>query len=88
MQKIFYTCGDFNGTVEWAESEAFGALRGTEHTLKNLTAVGIMKLNEFTEIERLLLSAVAGAVWQELLLRGVSPISILGANINIAQEGE
>lgn len=65
--EVYYQAQQTKGKIIWAASEYFGELAGKTFSLGNLEAKDIVKMNELSEIARLLLSAVAGAVIQHLL---------------------
>ena len=53
--------------IEWALSEYFGELKGMKFMLNKMAADQIVTLNNLSEIAKILLSAVAGAVIQHLI---------------------
>ncbi len=53
--------------IEWALSEYFGELKGMKFMLNKMAADQIVTLNNLSEVAKLLLSAVAGAVIQHLI---------------------
>ena len=53
--------------IEWALSECFGELKGMKFMLNKMAADQIVTLNNLSEIAKILLSAVAGAVIQHLI---------------------
>ena len=53
--------------IEWALSEYFDELKGLKFKLNEVAADQIAKINNLSEIAKILLSAVAGAVIQHLL---------------------
>ena len=53
--------------IEWSLSEYFGELKGMKFMLNKMTADQIVMINSLSEIAKILLSAVAGAVIQHLI---------------------
>ena len=53
--------------IEWALSEYFGELKGMKFMLNKMAADQIVTLNNLSEVAKILLSAVAGAVVQHLI---------------------
>ena len=53
--------------IEWALSEYFGELKGMKFMLNKMAADQIVTLNNLSEVAKILLSAVAGAVIQHLI---------------------
>ena len=53
--------------IEWALSEYFGELKGMKFMLNKMAADQIVTINNLSEIAKILLSAVAGAVIQHLI---------------------
>ncbi len=53
--------------IEWALSEYFGELKGMKFMLNKMAADQIVMINSLSEIAKILLSAVAGAVIQHLI---------------------
>lgn len=53
--------------IEWALSEYFGELKGMKFMLNKMAADQIVMINNLSEIAKILLSAVAGAVIQHLI---------------------
>ena len=53
--------------IEWALSEHFGELKGKKFMLNKMAADQIVTINDLSEIAKILLSAVAGAVIQYLM---------------------
>lgn len=62
--------------IEWALSEYFEELKGMKFMLNSVAADQIIKLNNLSEIAKILLSAVAGAVIQHLIDNNYSIDSI------------
>ena len=56
--------------IEWALSEHFAKLKGMKFMCNEVAANQIIELNNLSEIEKILLSAVAGAVIQHLIDNG------------------
>lgn len=71
MTKITYTVGKQTGTIHWVASEHFKELENTTFKLGELEAVKIESRNNLSLTAKILLSAVAGAVIQHLLDKGV-----------------
>ena len=53
--------------IEWAISEYFDELKGRKFMLNSVAADQIQKINNLSEVAKILLSAVAGAVIQHLI---------------------
>lgn len=53
--------------IEWAAQEDFSELKGKRFNIYDTKAVDIMKLTDLSEVSKILLSAVAGAVIQYLI---------------------
>lgn len=53
--------------IEWALSEHFDELKGMKFMLNEVAADQIVKINNLSEIAKILLSAVAGAAIQHLI---------------------
>ena len=53
--------------IEWSLSEYFGELKGMKFMLNKMAADQIVTINNLSEIAKILLSAVAGAVIQHLI---------------------
>lgn len=53
--------------IEWSLSEYFGELKGMKFMLNKMAADQIVMINSLSEIAKILLSAVAGAVIQHLI---------------------
>ena len=53
--------------IEWALSEYFDELKGMKFMLNNVAANQIIKMNDLSEMAKILLSAVSGAVIQHLI---------------------
>ena len=70
--EIHYQVEQTEGKIIWAASEYFGELAGKTFSLSTLEAKDIIKMTDLSETARLLLSAVAGAVIQHLLGKGMS----------------
>ena len=56
-----------NYQIEWALSEYFGELKGKKFMLNKMAAEQIEMINNLSDIAKILLSAVAGAVIQHLI---------------------
>lgn len=67
MQIIEIIVDDKNYKIEWALSEHFDELKGMKFMLNEVAADQIVMRNDLSEIAKILLSAVAGAVIQHLI---------------------
>lgn len=67
MQIIEIIVDDKTYQIEWALSEHFDELKGMKFMLNELAADQIIKINNLSEIAKILLSAVAGAAIQYLI---------------------
>jgi hypothetical protein len=67
MTKISYSVGEEFGAIYWSAAEEFSELRGKTFKLGDMEAVEIEKMDNFSLVARILLSAVAGATIQHLL---------------------
>lgn len=67
MQIIEIFVEDKKYQIEWALSEYFAELKGMKFMCNKVAADQIYKLNDLSEIGKILLSAVAGAVIQHLI---------------------
>jgi hypothetical protein len=56
-----------NYEIEWAISEHFNELKGMKFNLNEVAADQIITINKLSEVAKILLSAVAGAVIQHLI---------------------
>ena len=56
-----------NYEIEWAISEHFNELKGMKFNLNEVAADQIITINNLSEVAKILLSAVAGAVIQHLI---------------------
>lgn len=56
-----------NYQIEWALSEYFGELKGKKFMLNKMAAEQIEMIDNLSDIAKILLSAVAGAVIQHLI---------------------
>ena len=56
-----------NYEIEWALSEHFNELKGMKFNLNEVAADQIITINNLSEVAKILLSAVAGAVIQHLI---------------------
>ena len=56
-----------NYEIEWAISEHFNELKGVKFNMNEVAADQIVTINNLSEVAKILLSAVAGAVIQHLL---------------------
>ena len=62
--------------IEWSLSEYFGELKGMKFLISNMAANQIVEINNLSEVAKILLSAVAGAVIQYLIDNNCSVDSI------------
>lgn len=62
--------------IEWAISEYFDELKGRKYMLNSVAADQIVLINDLSDIAKILLSAVAGAVIQYLIDNNCSIDSI------------
>ena len=76
MQIIEIIVEDKKYQIEWALSEHFIELKEKKFMCNEVAADQIIKLNDLSEIEKVLLSAVAGAVIQHLIDKGCPVDSI------------
>ena len=67
MQKIDIVVDNKEYNIEWALSEYFGELKGMKFMLNEVAADQIVKLDNLSEVAKILLSAVAGASIQYLM---------------------
>lgn len=67
MQKITYTVDKYTGEIYWAASEFFGELSGKKFLLGEIEATKIENSTNLSNVGKILLSAVAGAVIQHLI---------------------
>lgn len=67
MQIIEIILGNKSYQIEWAISEHFDELKGKKFMLNEAAADQIIKIDNLSEIAKILLSAVAGAVIQYLI---------------------
>lgn len=81
MTRIEYKVGENVGEIYWVASEYFGELAGRKYNLDGLEATEIAKMGDLSEVARILLSAVAGAVIQHLLDEGVEAQEIFSKGI-------
>ncbi len=72
LQKISYLVGNRSGNIYWAASESFRELTGKTFKLGEMEAAAINKRDDLSDVGKILLSAVAGAVIQHLIADGVS----------------
>lgn len=56
-----------NYQIEWNLSEYFGELKGKKFMINKMAAEQIEMINNLSDISKILLSAVAGAVIQHLI---------------------
>ena len=76
MQIIEIFLEDEKYQIEWALSEYFGELKGMKFNLNEVAAEQIVMIDNLSEIAKILLSAVAGAVIQYLIDNGCQIDSI------------
>lgn len=53
--------------IEWALSEYFDEIRGSKYKCSSVSAVDINSINNLSNVAKILLSAVSGAVIQYLI---------------------
>lgn len=71
MTEIIYTVNNESGSIFWAASEQFQELAGKKFNLGEMEAIQIEKLENFSITSKILLSAVAGAVIQHVIDKGM-----------------
>ena len=79
MQIIEIVVEDKKYQIEWALSEYFGELKGMKFMLNEVAADQIVKIDNLSEVAKILLSAVAGAVIQYLIDVGCDIDSIFNS---------
>ena len=79
MQIIEIVVDNNNYQIEWAISEHFDELKGKKFNLNEVAADQIIKIDNLSEVAKILLSAVAGAVIQHLIDKN-SPIDSIFTN--------
>ena len=67
MQIIDIVVDNENYQIEWALSEHFDELKGMKFILNEVAADQIIKIDNLSDVAKILLSAVAGAVIQYLI---------------------
>lgn len=67
MQIIEIFVEDKTYQIEWAISEYFDELKGMKFNLNEVAADQILNIKNLSELAKILLSAVAGAVIQHLI---------------------
>lgn len=67
MQIIDIFVEEKNYQIEWAISEYFDELKGMKFNLNEVAADQILNIKNLSELAKILLSAVAGAVIQHLI---------------------
>ena len=72
--------------IEWALSEHFDEIKGMKFMLNEVAADQIVKLNNLSEVAKILLSAVAGAAIQYLMDNNCSIESIFENGYFIVKE--
>lgn len=72
--------------IEWALSEYFDELKGMKCMLDEVAADQIVLINNLSEVAKILLSAVAGAVIQYLIDNNVSIDKIFNSGYFIVQK--
>lgn len=72
MKEIDYIVNKERGTIQWAAAEYFGELEDKTFKLDQMEAVQIAKLENISVTAKILLSAVAGAIIQHLIDKGVN----------------
>ena len=81
LQEILYSANDRSGSIKWAASESFDELSGKKFYLGKMEATEIYKRDDLTDVAKLLLSAVAGAVIQHLIDDGISPSDVFANGV-------
>ncbi|GHU80711.1 hypothetical protein FACS1894191_6580 [Clostridia bacterium] len=76
MIRISYNVGGLVDEIYWGVAEEFSELIGREFRLGDMEAKDIVKLSEFSEVSKILLSAVAGALIQHLMDAGIETSKI------------
>jgi hypothetical protein len=76
MQIIEIVVDNKKYQIEWVLSEHFEKLKGMKFMLNEVAADQIIKMNDLSEIAKILLSAVAGAAIQYLMDNNCSIDSI------------
>ncbi len=76
MQVIEMFIKDRKYQIEWAISEHFDELKGKKYMFNEVAADQIVKLNNLSEVAKILLSAVAGAAIQYLMDNALDVASI------------
>lgn len=71
MTEITYTTSKENGIIHWAASEKFKELENKRFNLGEMEAAQIEKLENLSITAKILLSAVAGAIIQHLIDKGI-----------------
>ncbi len=72
--------------IEWALSEYFDELKGMKCMLNEVAADQIVLINNLSEVAKILLSAVAGAVIQYLIDNDVSIDKIFNSGYFVVQK--
>lgn len=78
MVAIEYSVGDKTDSIIWAANEHFGELTDKTYNLGQMEAVEIAKNTDLSITAKILLSAVAGAIIQQLIDQGVPTEEIFG----------
>ena len=86
MTEITYTAGNESGTIFWAVAEQFQELEGKTFNLHEMEATQIEKLENLSVTAKILLSAVAGAIIQHLIDKGVPTEQIFSAGTFIVHK--
>ena len=76
MQVIEIDVNNKKYEITWAISEFFDELKGKKFMLNNVAADQIIKIDYLSEVAKILLSAVAGAIIQYLIDNNVDINSI------------
>lgn len=79
MKEIIYTVNNESGSIFWAASENFKELEGISFNLQAMEAVRIEKLDNISTTAKILLSAVAGAIIQHLIDKGMDAKEIFSS---------
>jgi len=71
MTEIAFTTDNGSGSIQWVAAEEFKELVGKRFNLSEMEATQIEKLENLSITAKILLSAVAGAIIQHLLDKGI-----------------
>jgi len=79
MTEITYSTENESGKIYWVASEQFKELIGTRYNLSDMEASQIEQLSDLSITARILLSAVAGALIQHLIDKGMDSKEIFSS---------